>query len=67
MWQALVTACMISSMSECLIFEDQSWHDTERTCKSRAFEMASDVHKYMKKYKPTKYQCRKLKGGMLTR
>ena len=32
-----------------------------------ALEMAEDVHKYMKSHKPTKYKCRKLAGGMLTK
>tara|TARA_Y100000996_G_C22519285_1_gene641770 strand:+ start:1041 stop:1244 length:204 start_codon:yes stop_codon:yes gene_type:complete len=67
MWQALVTVCLIQSMSECLILEDQGWHESEMRCQKRALEMAGDVHKYLWLYKPTFYQCRKLAGGMLTK
>ena len=67
MWQALVTVCLIQSMSDCLILEDQGWYESEMRCQKRALEMASDVNRYMKSHKPTRYECRKLKGGMLTR
>jgi len=67
MWQALVVICLIASPTECLTLEDQHWFENERRCKSRVFEMAEDVHLYMKSYKPKSYQCRKLKGGMLTK
>jgi len=66
MWQALVTACFIMNMDQCVVLEGQQWFETEARCKARAFEMASDVNQYMKSHKPVRYQCRKLPGGMLT-
>jgi len=67
MWQALVTVCFIEAMTQCVVLESQQWFETEGRCRVRALEMAGDVHKYMKSHKPTKYKCRKLAGGMLTR
>jgi len=67
MWQALVTACFIGNMNQCVVLEGQQWFETEARCKSRAIAMAEDVHNYMKSHKPVRYECRKLAGGMLTK
>jgi len=66
MWQALVTACFIANMDQCVVLESQQWFESEARCKIRAFEMAGAVNKHMKSHKPVRYQCRKLPGGMLT-
>ena len=66
MWQALVTACFIANMDQCVVLEGQQWFESEARCKARALEMAGDVNRYMKSHKPVRYQCRKLPGGMLT-
>ena len=44
MYQAIVIACMIANPTICVTFEGQQWFDLERRCKSRALNMASDVH-----------------------
>ena len=67
MWQALVTVCFIEAMSKCIVLESQQWFETELMCKARAFEMAEDVHRYMRSHNPTQYKCHKLAGGMLTK
>jgi hypothetical protein len=67
MWQALVTACFIANMQQCIVLEGQQWFETEARCKVRALEMAGDVNRYMRSHKPVRYECRKLAGGMLTR
>lgn len=67
MYQAIVIACMMAEPSVCITFEGQQWFDLERTCKSRALNMASDVHRYYKGYKPTSYKCRFLPNGALTK
>jgi hypothetical protein len=40
MWQALVTACFIANMDQCVVLEGQQWFESEARCKARAFEMA---------------------------
>ena len=67
MWQALLTVCFIDAMSQCITLESQKWHMTERQCKNDAFQMAEKIHFYMKSHKPVRYDCRKLKAGMLTK
>jgi len=67
MWQALVTVCLIADPAQCLILENQGWHDTQASCQERALEMATDVHKHLVLYKPTFYQCRKLRPGQLSK
>ena len=67
MYQALVVACFVANMQQCVTLEDQGWHETETRCRARAFEMANDVHKYMKSHKPVSWQCRVLPEGMLTK
>ncbi len=67
MWQALVTACFIANMDQCVVLEGQQWFESEARCKARAFEMAGDVNQYMKSHKPVRYDCRKLPKGMLTK
>ena len=66
MWQALVTACFIENMEQCVVLEAQQWCETGARCKVRALEMAGDINRYMKSHKPVRYKCRKLPGGMLT-
>jgi hypothetical protein len=66
MWQALVTACFIMNMDQCVVLESQQWFESEARCKVRALEMAGAVNKHMKSHKPVRYKCRKLAGGMLT-
>ena len=66
MWQALVTACFIMNMDQCVVLESQQWFESEARCKVRAFAMAGAVNKHMKSHKPVRYKCRKLAGGMLT-
>jgi len=68
MWQAFVTVCYIANMTECVVLENQRFENqhSEAACKARAFQMASQVHKYMKSHKPVSYQCKKLPKGMLT-
>ena len=66
MWQALVTACFIGKMDQCVVLESQQWFETEARCTARAFDMAGKVNQYMKSHKPVRYQCRKLPKGMLT-
>jgi len=66
MWQALVTACFIANMDQCVVLESQQWFESEARCKVRALAMAGSVHKHMKSHKPVRYQCRKLRDGMLT-
>ena len=46
MYQAIVIACMMADPNICITFEGQQWFDVERTCKYRALQMASDVHRY---------------------
>lgn len=67
MYQAIVVACMITNMEICITFEGQQWFEIERTCKVRALDMASDVHKYYKGYKAVKYNCRALPNGILSK
>tara|TARA_Y100001938_G_scaffold148186_1_gene231195 strand:- start:601 stop:804 length:204 start_codon:yes stop_codon:yes gene_type:complete len=67
MFQALVTVCLIANPASCLILENQGWHDTQASCQVRALEMAEDVHKHLHLYKPTFYQCRKLRAGQLSK
>ena len=66
MWQALVTACFIMNMDQCVVLESQQWFESEARCKVRAFEMAGAVNKHMKSHKPVRYKCRKLQGGKVT-
>jgi hypothetical protein len=65
MYQAIVIACMITSPQTCVTFEGQQWFDVERTCKYRALQMASDVHRYYKGYKPVSWKCVYLPKGKL--
>jgi hypothetical protein len=37
MWQALVTACFIANMDQCVVLEGQQWFESEARCKARAF------------------------------
>jgi predicted peroxiredoxin len=67
MYQAIVVACMIANVKICVTFEGQQWFDTERACKVRALDMASDVHEYYKGYKAVKYNCRALPNGILSK
>ena len=67
MYQALVVACFVANMQQCITLEDQGWYESERRCKVRALKMASDVHKYMKSHKAVSWQCRALPEGMLTK
>ena len=67
MYQAIVVACMIANPQICVTFEGQQWFDLERRCKSRALNMASDVHRYYKGSKPVSWNCGFLPGGVLTK
>jgi hypothetical protein len=67
MYQALVVACYMANMNICVTLEDQHWFERERECRSRAFKMATDVHKYMRSHKPVSWTCRALPEGVLTK
>ena len=67
MYQALVVVCFVANIQQCVTLEDQHWFETKTECRVRAFEMASDVHKYMKSHKPVSWSCRVLPEGMLTK
>ena len=50
------------------MLEDQRGpYESERVCKTRALQMAEDVHIHMKGYKPRSWECRTLPAGMLTK
>lgn len=67
MYQAIVIACMVANPQICVTFEGQQWFEIERVCKSRALQMASDVHKHYKGYKAIRYNCRGLPQGQLSK
>ena len=68
MIQAIVYACLMSNPTYCIMLEDQRGpYESERVCKSRALQMAEDVHIHMKGYKPRSWECRTLPAGMLTK
>lgn len=68
MFQAIVYVCLMTNPDYCIMLEDQRGpYESERVCKSRAMQMSSDVHIHMKGYKPTRWQCRTLAPGMLTK
>jgi len=68
MYQSIIIACLIGGTpNQCITLESQSWHDTERECKTNALQMAKTVHKHMRGYKASSYRCRALPDGVLTR
>jgi hypothetical protein len=67
MYQAIIIACMVGAPAECITLETQRWHETERTCKADALFMAQKVHVYMRGYKASRWDCRHLPKGALTR
>jgi lysozyme family protein len=68
MYQAIIIACLIGGTTDqCITLETQRWHETERACKADALTMAQKVHIYMRGYKATRYNCRALPKGILSK
>jgi hypothetical protein len=67
MFQAIVYACLVFNMEQCILLEDQRGpYNTYERCEKRAYEMSRAVHKRMSGYKPVSWQCRALPKGRLT-
>jgi len=68
MFKAVVIACSMIIPNYCITLENVQYpviFNSYDECKVRALEMASDVGKYMKSFKPTRWRCQEVKEGRL--
>jgi len=66
MFKALVIACLITNLDECIEFENARHPlHTYESCKSRTMEMANDINR-MTQYKAIAWKCVTMKAGELT-
>lgn len=66
MFKALVMACLVSNLDQCIEFENARHPlTTYEACKARAMEMANDINR-MTQYKAIAWKCSPMKQGTLT-